>query len=47
MDSKTPAAAPHLLQEAQQEVSGAGVIGEEATDGFVQHIGVEAAAGGR
>lgn len=38
---------PHLLQEAQQEVSGGGVVGEEAKDGFMQHVGVEAATGGR
>lgn len=39
--------ATHLLQEAQEEVSGAGVVGEEATDGLVQHVGVETPAGGR
>lgn len=38
---------PHLLQEAHQEVPGGGVVGEEAEDGFMQHVGVEAAAGGR
>lgn len=41
------AAGHHLLQEAQQEVSGDGVAGEEAGDGFMEHVGVEAAAGGR
>lgn len=38
---------PHLLQEAEQEVSGGGVVGEEAKDGFLQHVGVETTAGGR
>ncbi len=38
---------PHLLQEPQQEVSGGGVVGEEAEDGFMQHVGVETTAGGR
>ena len=37
----------HLLQEAEQEVSGGGVVGEEAEDGFMQHVGVQTAAGGR
>lgn len=37
----------YLLQEAEQEVPGGGVVGEEATDGFVDNISVETAAGGR
>ena len=38
---------PHLLQEAQQEVSGGRVVGEEATHGFMHHVGVQTAAGWR
>lgn len=37
----------YLLQEAEQEVPGGGVVGEEATDGFIHNIGVQTAAGGR
>lgn len=37
----------HLLQEAEQEVPGGDVVGEEATDGFIHNVGVQAAAGGR
>lgn len=37
---------PHLLQEAEEKVPRGAVGGEEAVDGFVQHIGVEPAGGG-
>lgn len=37
----------YLLQEAEQEVPGGGVVGEEATDGFVDNVSVQTAAGGR
>ena len=36
----------YLLQEAEQELLAGGVGGVEARDGFVQHVEVEAAAGG-
>lgn len=39
--------AAHLLQEAQQEVSGGGVAGEEPGERFLEDDGIEAAAGGR
>lgn len=35
-----------LIQEAQKEVLSGGIVGEKACDSFMQHIGVEAAAGG-
>lgn len=37
----------YVLQEAEQEVPGGVVVGEEATDGFIHNISVQAAAGGR
>lgn len=36
----------YLLQEAEQKVPHSAVGGEEAVDGFVEHVGVEAAGGG-